>query len=184
METGMTIADKVRKRRRSSAISAKEGPNQYRLRHAAGAFEVGDDQQGGRVYTMVDTPLARAHARRVISDMQYRALSKFKHHWTCAGLEPSFGSSDLDRVFGSDVTGYSGMARTEAQVFHRQRYREAVTVIGLIASRVVEAVACEERKLEDAGSAILGWKHPLQARAAAVEKLRDAGERLAREWGL
>ena len=35
-----------------------------------------------------------------------------------------------------------------------------------------------------AGTAILGWKHPLQARAAAVEKLRDGGDRLAKEWGL
>lgn len=180
----MTVADTGGKKRKRGHDTSQEGPNRFRLRHAAGAFEVGDDRQGNRVYTMVDTPLARAHARRVISDLQYRALAKFKHHWTCAGLEPSFGSSDLDRVFGSDVTGYSGMAKTEAQVFHRQRYREAVTAVGLVASRVVEAVVCEEKKLEEAGSAILGWKHPLQARAAAVEKLRDAGDRLAREWGL
>lgn len=162
----------------------KEGPNAFRLRHAAGAFEIGDDRQGNRVYTMVDTPLARAHARGILSDPQYRALAKFKHHWTCAGLEPSLGSVDLDRVFGSDVLGHSGMARTEAQVFHRQRYRQAVAAVGLVASRVVEAVVCEERKLEEVGAAILGWKHPLQARAAAAEKLRDAGDRLAREWGL
>ncbi len=87
-------------------------------------------------------------------------------------------------MFSTDVTGYSGMAKTEAQVFHRQRYRQAVTVVGLITSRVIEAVACEEKKLEEAGSAILGWKHPLQARAAAAEKLRDGGDRLAKEWGL
>ena len=178
----MTIR-KTRKRPTLPSVQS-EGPNTFRLRHAQGAVEVGDDRQGGRIYTMVDTPLARAHARGILSDAQYRALSKFKHHWTCAGLEPSFGSSDLDRVFGSDVARYSGMAKTEAQVFHRQRYRQAVAVVGLIASRVIEAVACEEKKLEEAGSAILGWKHPLQARAAAVEKLRDGGDRLAKEWGL
>jgi hypothetical protein len=176
----------IRKKRKRITLPAvrTDGPNEFRLRHAQGAVEIGDDRQGGRVYTMVDTPLARAHARGVINDAQYRALSKFKHHWTCAGLEPSFGSADLDRVFGSDVTGYSGMAKTEAQVFHRQRYRQAVTVVGLITSRVIEAVACEEKKLEEAGTAILGWKHPLQARAAAVEKLRDGGDRLVKEWGL
>jgi hypothetical protein len=175
----------VRKtRKRITLPSPGEGPNEFRLRHAQGAVQVGDDQQGSRVYTMVDTPLARAHARGVLNDTQYRALSKFKHHWTCAGLEPSFGSADLDRVFGSDVTGYSGMAKTEAQVFHRQRYRQAVALVGLITSRVIEAIACEEKKLEEAGTAILGWKHPLQARAAAVEKLRDGGDRLAKEWGL
>ncbi len=180
----MNIDKNGRRKQRSTPGSQGDGPNKFRLRHAAGAVEIGDDRLGNRVYTMVDTPLARAHARRLISDAQYRALAKFKHHWTCAGLEPSFGSVDLDRVFGSDISGYSGMAKTEAQVFHRQRYREAVTLIGLVTSRVIEAVVCEERKLEDAGSAILSWKHPLQARAAAVEKLRDGGDRLAREWGL
>jgi Zn/Cd-binding protein ZinT len=180
----MTNANNGKKKRKPTVSVSIEGPNKFRLRHAAGAFEVGDDRQGSRVYTMVDTPLARAHARGLINDAQYRALAKFKHHWTCAGLEPSFGSVDLDRVFRSDAAGYSGMAKTEAQVFHRQRYREAVTAVGLVASRVIEAVVCEEKKLEDAGSSILGWKHPLQARAAAVEKLRDGGDRLAREWGL
>jgi hypothetical protein len=179
----MSAAGKKRTRM-SPPLAPTDGPNEFRLRQARGGFEIGDDKQGGRIYTMTDTPLARAHARGILNDVQYRALAKFKHHWTCAGLEPSFGSADLDRVFGSDVAGYSGMAKTEAQVFHRQRYRQAVATVGLITSRVIEAVACEEKKLEEAGSAILGWKHPLQARAAAAEKLRDGGDRLAKEWGL
>ena len=67
----MTLANNGRKKRKPAAAISLEGPNKFRLRHAEGSFEVGDDRQGSRVYTMVDTPLARAHARgAVVVDLQ------------------------------------------------------------------------------------------------------------------
>src|SRR3569832_116346 len=53
------------------------------------------------------------------------AAEKFYVHWYRAGLAENFGSADLNRVFGGDGAG-AGMARTEAQAFHRQRFRSAV----------------------------------------------------------
>jgi hypothetical protein len=40
------------------------------------------------------------------------------------------------------------MSRTETQVFHRQRYREAVGAIGKIGSHVMESAVCREIALE------------------------------------
>lgn len=158
-------------------------PTAERLRHADGAVEVGDDGQGTRVYTLRDAPLERMQSRGALEPKEYSALMKFKAHWVHAGLTPSIGSIDLARVFAADPLGYSGMAKTERQVFHRQRYREAVQHIGLRAALVVERVVCAEQSLETAGFA-LNWKTPAQARAAATELLRDAGERLAQLWGI
>jgi len=158
-------------------------PTQERLAKADGHVEIGDDAQGTRIYTLRDSPLERLNARGGIDAREYSALMKFKQHWHHAGLQPSVGSVDLSRVFTVDPGGYSGMAKTERQVFHRQRYREAVQHIGLRAALVVERVVCAEQTLEAAGLA-LNWRTPAQARAAATELLRDAGYRLAQLWGI
>lgn len=157
-------------------------PTPERLAKARGAVEVGDDGQGRRLYTFRDAPLERLASRGALAPNEYAALMKFKQHWTNAGLQPSIGSIDLSRLFASDPAAHSGMPRTEREVFHRQRYREAVQLIGLRAALVVERVVCAEQSLEMAGFA-LSWRTPAQARAAATELLRDAGERLARLWG-
>ena len=158
-------------------------PTEERLRHAEGHVDVGDDGRGARIYTLRDAPVDRLNSRGGLEPKEYSALMKFKAHWVQAGLQPSIGSIDLSRVFASDPGGASGMAKTERQVFHRQRYREAVQHIGLRAALVVERVVCAEQTLEMAGFA-LNWNTPAQARAAATELLRDAGARLAMLWGI
>lgn len=187
--TTITIA-KVKRGKAKRAVgrlrqraSDRGAPTDERLRHADGHVEVGDDGQGARIYTLRDAPLDRLNGRGGLEPKEYSALMKFKQHWVQAGLQPSIGSIDLARVFASDPGGFSGMAKTERQVFHRQRYREAVQHIGLRASLVVERVVCAEQTLEMAGFA-LNWRTPAQARAAATELLRDAGERLAKLWGI
>ena len=175
------------KRRRVGRLRTRReplgAPTQERLAKADGHVEIGDDAQGTRIYTLRDSPLERLNARGGIDAREYSALMKFKQHWHHAGLQPSVGSVDLSRVFAVDPGGYSGMAKTERQVFHRQRYREAVQHIGLRAALVVERVVCAEQTLETAGMA-LNWRTPAQARAAATELLRDAGYRLAQLWGI
>jgi hypothetical protein len=185
-KSSITIKRDKSKRRRVGRLRqrAEHGaPTQERLAKAEGHVEIGDDAQGTRVYTLRDAPLERLNARGGIEAREYAALMKFKQHWHHAGLQPSFGNIDLNRVFSSDPGSHSGMAATERQVFHRQRYREAVQHIGLRASLVVERVVCAEQTLEMAGFA-LNWRTPAQARAAATELLRDAGDRLARLWGI
>jgi hypothetical protein len=137
---------------------------------------------GGKRYTILAT-LERMYVKKAIKPDAYHALKKFQIHWHNAGLQPSIGSVDLDRVFASDPSNFSGMAKTERQFFHRDQYRKAVQYLGIRSSLIVECVVCADFSLEDAGSA-LGWKHKVQAISAATEMLRDAGDRLARLWGM
>ena len=75
------------------------------------------------------------------------------------------------------------MARTENQLFHRQRYREAVQAIGKIGSHVLEWAVCRETALEQVGYS-LGWSSRPQAYAAAVERAKIALDALCRLWGI
>lgn len=172
--------DAMREAKRSS--DDFRGPTDERLCLAAGAFDEGNDKFGNKTYTMRETPLDKMRPDR-ISGPEYAALQKFKIHWYHAGLEPSCGSVDLNRIFASDPSNFSGMAKSERQYFHRQMYREAVQEIGMRASLIVERVVCAEMPLSEAGEA-LGFASPYRARMAAADYLRDAGHRLARLWGI
>jgi len=89
---------------------------------------------------------------------------------------------DLDRVLAVDLGDYSGMAKTERQVFHRQRYREAVQAVGKIGSQVLDWVICRDVGFEQVGYT-LGWSSRPQAHAAAVERTKTALDELCRLWG-
>jgi hypothetical protein len=114
------------------------GPTPERMRQAQGFVERGNLGRGRTgVVTLRDSPIERARSRNVISQAQYTAALKYRHHWYRAGLASQLSSVELNRIFATDMTSFSGMARTEAQVFHRQRYREAVQHIGMIGASVV-----------------------------------------------
>jgi hypothetical protein len=126
------------------------GPTPERVRLAQGFVERGNLGRGRTgVVTLRDSPIERARARNVISQAQYTAALKYRHHWYRAGLASSLSSVELNRIFATDMTSFSGMARTEAQVFHRQRYREAVQHIGMVGASVEgEALQAEARLAE------------------------------------
>ena len=128
------------------------------------------------------SPINLAISKKQISRQQGVAAEKFYNHWYRAGLSENFGSVDLNRVFGGEGGG-AGMARTENQAFHRQRYRQAVQKIGLSGSRVLELVICREKSFEDTGRD-MGWNNRPQAVAAAVQLCRDALDILCTEWGI
>ena len=113
------------------------GATPERTKHAQGFVERGNLGRGRTgIVTMRDSPIERARARNVINQAQYTAAVKYRHHWYRAGLASPLSSVELNRIFAKDMTSFSGMARTEAQVFHRQRYREAVQHIGMIGASV------------------------------------------------
>jgi hypothetical protein len=132
---------------------------------------------------MRDSPIERALAREVISRPQYEAAIKFRHHWYHGGLAPMLASPDLNRVFAPNVANYSGMAKSESQVFHRQRYREAVSEVGRRGEYVLSLCVCEEQPLAHAGYG-LGWEHKPQAVAVATELLRLGLDRLCALWSI
>lgn len=170
-------------KRQATVQDRFEGPNAHRIAKSEGLFQIGDDKQGGKTWTMMDSPLERLFAQNRLSKSEYDGLVKYRIHWFRAGLQPSLGSVDLNRVFASDPSNFSGMAKSEAQVFHRQKWREACELLGHRAGLIVDNVVCAEQSALMAGMCI-GWKNRPQAEAAAIEMLRDAGYRLARHWGL
>jgi len=159
------------------------GPTLQRLAMAQGHVSIGDDQQGHRTYTMRDSPLDRAHKKGIISGAEHSALQKYRHHWYHAGQAPTISSLDLDRIFSGGEGGPAGMPKSEGQVFHRQRWREAQQCLGLRSSAVVDRFVCQEENLEMCGN-LIGWTNKPQAIAGAAELVKDAGYRLAKLWGV
>lgn len=172
-------------RKKTIQIASREalGPTVERLAKAEGFFSIGDDQQGSQLFTIRDTPLDRMFSRSAIAGAEYAALQKYKHHWHHAGLETAISSVDLNRIFASDPSSMSGMAKSEGQAHHRRQYREAREEIGSRTAYIVEKVVCEEFPLDIAGYQ-MGWRSKPQAIAASTEVLRNAGYRLSKLWGI
>jgi len=158
-------------------------PTRERLAKSDDAFSVGGDDRTGRRYVMQDSPLDRAFRKGIISGSEHSALQKYRHHWYHAGQAPTIGSVDLNRIFSAEPGGVAGMPKTEGQIFHRQRWREAQECLGLRSSAIVDKLVCREETLELCGQA-LGFENKPQAISAASVVLSDAGYRLARLWGI
>lgn len=172
------------KPRNSITPTNSSDPTPERLLKSRGDFTVGDDEQGTRVYTFRDSPLERMRDRyKQIDYRQYAALAKYRHHTYAAGMMGNISAIDFNRIFATDVSGFSGMAKTENQAFHRDQYRKAVKEIGLRDSVIVDSVVIKEIPLEIAGR-MRGWLHPLQARAVATDVIRGAADRLSILWGI
>jgi hypothetical protein len=173
----LAMASKRRRPPRPDTLA----PTLERLRHAAGDIEIGDDKRGNRIYAMRDAPLERLRLRGRISQQQYDAGAKFRHHWYHAGMAGALRSTDLDRIFADGSLGH-GMPASEAEAFHRGRYREAVLVVGNGVG-ILEAIACNEQPPELVGYK-LGWRSKPQAIAGAIGALRSVLDTLCRLWGL
>jgi uncharacterized protein DUF6456 len=169
----------ARTRKARPPVEHRALPTQERVRRAGRDFERGDTGQ----ITMRDSPLERAFARNIITQEQYAAGQKYRHHWYHAGLADPLVSVDLNRIFAKDLGGFSGMAKSEQQLFHRQRYREATQAAGKIGSHVLDWAVCREVVLEQVGYS-LGWSSRAQAYAAAVERMKAALDELCKLWGI
>lgn len=197
--------------KRITVIERREtGPTRERLSQAQNHYHVGDDKQGGKVYQLCDNPMDRLYSRLTRGAgtkdenalrREYAALLKYRHHWHSAGLEASVGSVDLNRVFASDASNMSGMAKTERQFNHRDQYRKARIQIekalgaesGHRAGIVLDNVVCAEFSLEMGGSSVgygsyykkgrKSYASPYRAREEATKLLRAAAAALADHWG-
>src|SRR5215470_17242188 len=88
------------------------GATPERLRHAQGFVERGNPGRGrGGIVTMRDAPIERALARKTISQSQYTAAVKYRHHWYRAGLASPLSSVELNRIFATDMANYSDLSR-------------------------------------------------------------------------
>lgn len=177
---------KLHKRHRAPEPQGRgvEGaPTDQRLGKAGADFALGGDERDGRRYVMRDNPLDMAQRKGILSGRSHSALKKYLHHWHHAGLNATLGSVDLNRIFASDPLSSSGMARSQSQAFHRLQYREAVQKLGIITAAIVENVVCWEMSFQDAGMK-LGFRSPFRGRTEAVRRVQEAGDMLARLWGI
>ena len=154
-------------------------PTPERKRRAGADMERGDTGQ----ITMRDSPLERAFSRSVITQEQYSAGQKYRHHWFHAGLAGRLSTIDLSGIFKTDLDVFTGMAQSEIQFFHRQRCREAAQAVGKIGLHVLDWAVCRETALEHVGYT-LGWSSRAQAYAAAAERMKTALDELCRLWGI
>lgn len=157
----------------------ERGPTRERLRLAAGDIFVND--KGERHFR--DTPIERAVTKKIINAPQYTAAQKYYNHWYRAGLSESIGSADLNRIFSADPSNMVGMAKTEAQAFHRQQYRKAVQILGIRQSGVFERVVCHGETFRSVGHS-LGWNDGREANAVVIQMVRDAANDLCKDWGI
>jgi hypothetical protein len=162
-----------------SRLVDERGPTDARIRKSEG-YDIG--KADGR-YTMRDAPIEIMAAKKILTEKQYQALTKYRIHWFNAGLSESFGGMDPNHIFASDISNFAGMAKTERQVFHRQRWRAANLEMRLKGTWVVTKIVCEEWTAEQTGRA-MGWNNRPQAVAASTQLLRDAADRLCSLWGM
>jgi hypothetical protein len=153
------------------------GPTAERLSKAGEFFSVAGRSRSGRRITMNDDALGRAWMRRTISGVEYAALRRYALHWVAGGLQGPLGSVDLNRIYAFDPSQMSGLARTEAQLDHKNTYYAAKIAIGQRPAFVADQVACFGMGLQQIGEA-MGFRSPYRARERAAEILADAGYRL------
>lgn len=144
---------------------------------------VGGSEREGRRVIRLTAPIERMRERSVLTGREWAGLDKYRTHWTLAGMEPSCGSVDLNRVFAANPSQRAGMAMGAPQLHHRQQFEAGREEIGNRTAIVVDRIVLEDWTLESAGYT-LGWRSKPQAIAAATEMLRDAGYRLSKLWGL
>jgi hypothetical protein len=159
----------------------QEGPTAERLRKTDGDFVLVGRSRSSRRMTMYDDTLGRAWMRHRVSALEYTALQRYAHHWARGGLLGPLQSADLDRVYASNPDGMSGLAKTAAQLDHRNKFHYARSQIGQRPALVADSAALYNLPIVEIG-ALLGFRSEARGRSAAYEILSDAGYRLSRVW--
>lgn len=144
-------------------------------------YTIAGRSRSSRRISMLDDALGKAWMRQIVSAVEYSALRRYALHWVAGGLQGPLGSVDLNRIYAFDPSSMSGLARTEAQLNHKQLYYAAKQELGFRPAFVADQIACIGRSLQETGQA-LGFKSPYHGRARAGELLADAGHRLTGFW--
>ena len=174
------------------------GPTPERLALAQGHASIGDDKMGGQIIQFMDSPLDRAYSRLVRASktenqidklrIEYAALKKYYGLFVESGMIGSIGSVDPNRTYSPSPSGRTFLAGSERQQNIRDEYRAARIHLdnsewGHRQTIVIDNVVANEHSLEVAGYCV-GAEAAKEAAELAELILRDAGWRLAKEWGL
>ncbi len=169
------------------------GITEERFKHAGGYAEVGGDERVGKSYHMKDGALERVYRRLKANaegtkqlretELQERALERYRNSFLEGGMMGSVGSIDLEAAGASNPGARDHAAKTNWQMDHRDDFAKANRALTANQRNVVRIIVLEDRGTEDAGH-FLGKGGRRQAIQSAVQHLRDAGNSLAKLWGM
>ena len=149
-------------------------PTPERVAKAEGFFHAAKD---GSIIVK-DAHFERLHSRGKITQQQYDAGVKYRHHWHNGGMQERYAVQNFMGVGGGE--GWEYLPATERQVQHREIYRKAVQDLGPILSVVVEDIVCREADPVMIGRKLWHYADDKQARAAATSALVIGLDRLYR----
>lgn len=141
-------------------------PNDRRSKVAGIYFEESDNKIGPKIITFQDHGLGRAYKDKVINKWQRQAGENFWEHWYHAGLAGHIPAMGME--VSPAVDSFGGMPDSEFAMNHRLEYRRSVQAMGMINSRIVEWVVCNQQKLEVIE---LGWPKAKKRLVEGLEKL-------------
>lgn len=168
-----------------------------RLIKSGAAIDIGEgkqiDPKTGRAETvtfqrLMDWPLKRLardpEAQKRISKECFEAGETFYQHGFLGGILAAPRGVDLNSAGG----GYNGgmpIPPVESAYRHREEFRGALAALGGTKDRVgtlTGMVVLQEIDLVEAGRAVFGRQDKAQARALAMEYLRDGLDRLRQHF--
>ena len=169
----------VQATRKGPRVEQRALPTPERMRRAGTDVERGDSGQ----ITMREAPLERAFARNVVTEEQYSAGQKYRHHWYHAGLADQLRSIDLDRECLQPTSAhFCGDGEDGKPGFPSATIPGSRQAAGKIGSHVLDWAVCREVALEQVGYA-LGWSSRPQAYAAAAERMKAALDEIVQAVG-
>ncbi len=158
------------------------GPTEERLGKAEHGFEVGDDQQGRRVYFIELRPIVAMLKARQIDGKQYAALDKFHKHWFNANLTGGCRSVDFNRIYAPDPFDY--LDASERQWANRREYNRALDKLAFQERIIATNLILSETMTAEQCGYGLGYRSPYRARAAAVTVIRGIADKWIELWGM
>ncbi len=170
------------------------GITRERFNLAGGAVEVGGDERVGKSYHLKDGALERVYRRlkanpeisskqRAQTEVQERALERYRNAFLEGGMMGSVGSIDLEAAGASNPGARDHAAKTNWQVDHRNDFSRANRALTANQRNVVRIIVLCDGSTEEAGR-FLGKTGRVRAIQSAVKHLRDAGDSLAKLWGM
>lgn len=170
------------KERKERAQGDFRGPTNERLGKAVHGYEVGDDQQGGKVYFIELRPIAAMLKARQIDGKQYAALDKFHKHWFNSKLTGGCRSVDFNRVYAPDPYDY--LDASERQWSNRREYHRALDGLAFQERIIATNLILSETMTAEQCGYGLGYRSPYRARSAAVTVVRGIADKFSDLWGM
>lgn len=160
-----------------AAMQAEAMPTAQRLQHAGGAFEIGGNGRGKRIFRMLDAPIEQLLKENKLNDAQYEALRLMRVHWYLGSLSGNLRSTDLDRLPDDQMN----LTSVERGLMHREAFYAGWKMLDLLQKAAVNSVVLIEQSLTATG-ADLGYSSPYRGRVAVLGYLHGAAEQLIDAW--